>query len=82
MLMPIIWLVGVMGVAALVIGISRLSNPNGYAQKIAERASRDEVTDKDRKESKNSGIALVVMSVILVGIAVYVQFSMTVATPP
>jgi hypothetical protein len=76
MLMPIVWLVAIVGFVGIWIGFSRLRDPRVYAIGVARREQRNDATEVDLKKAKSSGIQLLVLGVMLVGLWVFVQFFM------
>ena len=76
MLMPIIWLVAAMGALSVVVGAMRINDPTKHARAIAKREQRDKATKVDLKKAKSSGIALVIIGPMLLGLWIYVQFFM------
>ena len=76
MLLPIVWLVALMGVVSIVVGAMRLSDPTKQAHAIATKEQRKKASDLDLKKAKSSGIALLVIGAVMVGLGVYVQFFM------
>jgi len=76
MLLPIIWGVALMGFVAVVVGGMRISNPAACAEAIAKKEQRKKASDLDLKKAKSSGLALVVMGPLLIGLWIYVQFVM------
>jgi purine-cytosine permease-like protein len=76
MLLPIIWVVALMGCLSLIIGAVRITSPKKYADGLAAKAGREKSNGEDLRKAKSSGIALVIISVVMLGIASYVQFFM------
>lgn len=62
--------VAVLGLVALLVGISRVVNPERYASRLATR-SEATMTDLHHRRARSSGAVLCVLGLAIVAIATY-----------